>query len=247
MVRIISLAILLIISSLSFAGNESNKFQEANSAYSEGNYELAKTTYLELIEDGYFSEDLYYNLGNTFYKLDNAPSAILYFEKAKKINPANEAITHNLKLANARIVDKSPVKEDVSLSEWTAGFLGKEINSWANLSLVLFIVSILSFAVVLSTSKFRWLNYIGLSSIALSLVALLLANTHYNQLNTTNAAIITDPSIELMTEPSDNAGVAFILHEGSKVTILNDQGEWNEIKFADGKIGWLKSNTISKI
>lgn len=95
-----------MLSALAGPSGLESSWQSANQFYSDGNYEDAVNQYESILNSGYESSELYFNLGNAYFKLNQIPSAILYYEKARKLAPEDEQINFNLSLANSRIVDK---------------------------------------------------------------------------------------------------------------------------------------------
>lgn len=225
-------------------------FQEANTLYENQQYDEAKEQYQTLLNAELYSSELYQNLGNTYYKLDDIPSAILYFEKALKLSPGDDNIMHNLQLCNKKVADKNTQMKSVRLDDWFFSFISHSPNYWALSSIFLFVIGfgLLILYLFAGSTKLKKLSfYSGLTAVLLGIISIGFAGFHKAKLTAEEAAIIFKPSIELMNEPSENSSVAFVLHEGSKVTLLNQNENWYEVKFGDGKIGWLQKEFVKVI
>jgi len=246
---------LLIIITILFTGfssqaNDTDLFEQGNKAYEEGNFNLAIELYDSIIAQNLESKELYYNLGNSYYKNREYPKAILNYEKALKLNPGDEETIHNLNLAKARISDEQPEEESVRLSDWIFKNTPLSSNTWAWFAILIFILSFTSliYFVLAKKSVFKKITfYSGVALLIIGGISIYLSALHYHKVIDESKAIILEPSIEIMTEPTENASVAFILHEGSKVTILQENKEWFEIKFSNGKIGWLEKSKVATI
>jgi len=243
------LAILLSISTKAQVSEPMGVFKEGNNLYEEHKYEAAINQYNQLIEE-YYSPELYLNLGNSYYKLDDIPNTILYYEKALKLAPGDASIVHNLKLANAKVSDKNKVNDSVRLSDWLFTWVSNAPNYWAYNSIYLFAIGGLLLILFLF-SKSRKLKkltfYTGSLALVFGIVSIIMSGLHTNNLTSIEEAIIFKPSIDLMSEPSENSSVSFVLHEGTKVKILDETELWYETRFSDGKIGWLQKEFVETI
>ena len=126
--KITYILFLFTLSLNSWSMNADSIFFEGNKFYQENNYEQANLSYKLILDEGYLSKELYLNLGNSYFKLDSIPQAILAYEKGLKIAPADDDLTHNLKQCNRLIKDKNPIKKSILISELIYSFLGKSPN-----------------------------------------------------------------------------------------------------------------------
>ena len=243
---------LLLFASVSAKADTSDPkvfFNEGNKQYEEHNYEAAITSYKRLCEE-FYSPELFLNLGNSYFKLNDTPNTILYYEKALKLSPGNLNILHNLKLANKRVSDKKKDNDSVRLNDWFFIWISNAPNYWSYNSVYLFIIGSLLFILFLF-SKSRKLKkltfYTGSIALVLGIFSIVIAGFHKNNLTAIEEAIIFKPSIDLMSEPTENSSISFVLHEGTKVTILDATELWYEIRFNDGKIGWLQKEFVKTI
>ena len=138
------ITVLLIALSMSVAGMAQNWLVEGNAAYEEGNYDQAMSLYRQIEESGMESAALYYNMGNTYYKMKSYPMAILYYEKALKLDPGNEDIRTNLEIANLAIVDKINVLPQSFIARWWNGLkTSLSADGWAWVSVAAFALLLL--------------------------------------------------------------------------------------------------------
>jgi tetratricopeptide (TPR) repeat protein len=244
--------IFLLLASVSAKADISDPtgvFNEGNKQYEENNYEAAINSYKGLCEE-FYSPELFLNLGNSYYKLDDIPNTILYYEKALKLSPGNLNILHNLKLANKRVSDKNKVIDSVPWYDWFFTWVSNAPNYWAYNSVYLFIIGSLLLILFLF-SKSRKLKkltfYTAVIALILGVFSIVFSGFHKNRLTAIEEAVIFKPSIDLMSKPSENSSVSFVLHEGTKVKILDETELWYEIRFSDGKIGWLQKEFVETV
>lgn len=224
-------------------------FEEGNAAYNEGNYEQANNSYLKIVEAGVESASLYYNMGNTYYKTKDYPLAILYYEKALKLDPGDEDIRTNLEIANLAVVDKiNPIPQSF-LEKWWNGLKSLfPADGWAWISVVFFALFLLCLFMFLMSRR-SGLRKMGFFAGVLVLICLVLsvffAVQNRRDLEQLDEAIVMTPTVTVKSSPSDQSVDLFVLHEGAKVRILDTEKEWNKIKIADGSIGWLPARDMT--
>ncbi len=226
-------------------------FQQGNQYFQKGAYKKAIQTYQKILDEGYESGALYYNLGNAYFKMGRLGQARLYYERAKRFMPDDVALNENLKLLQKRLVDKIQQPPKFFLSVWWAWFLG------------LFSLSLLTYLVVLSFWLFllAWAYYLFLKKqrhkergkgliIVMLFIFLLFSITLFDKINrvdNTQYGVILKPAVTVYSEPRKEATEIFIVHEGTKVQILRENQGWLEIKLDDGKTGWLLANSLEKV
>ena len=247
---------LLIFFILSILGLEVNAqkpedlLSKANELYNNSAYDSAVVMYKKVIDKGYSSSTLYYNLGNTYYKLRDYPMAIFYYEKSLKLDPNNEDTKHNLEIANAFISDKIETVPDLFIKAWWNNLSNIfTANTWAVISLIvlaillscIFLYLIARTRILKKTMFFSCILLIILTTSIFSISA-----KKYNYIKSNNNGIIIAPTITVKSSPSTSSVDLFVLHEGSKIKILDNTGDWEKIKIANGSIGWLPSSSIIK-
>lgn len=231
-------------------GHYEDLYLQANEAYKAGRYDSAKSLYSEVLNNGYVSADLYYNLGNAHFKDDNMPAAILYLERAKRLKPADEDILYNLEVANSFVTDKIERVEPFFIAHWWSGLaLAFSPTVWAWMFIGVLFVFALLFTMFI-TSRHRHLRQLGFLSGLITLVvaiAVLMLGSHAESMVEREEAIVFSPTVNVKSEPSLNATVQFVIHEGLKVEVENTEGDWVRIKLADGNSGWIPSQSIERI
>jgi tetratricopeptide (TPR) repeat protein len=234
-----------------FAFDADKLISEANSAYNQGLYDSALATYQMVIDEGYESGELYYNIGNAYYKNNDIANAILYYEKAKKILPNDENIEYNLSIANSMIVDKIEKVPELFYEKWWSFFYNiLDADTGAVLLLVIFALFVFSlgFFIIAKTRKKRKLSfYITLIFFLLTLLSGALTIQKYNSALEHKEAIVYDPSVTVKSSPTQNAVDLFVIHEGTKVQVIDRIESWTEIKIRNGSVGWLPSSTLKEI
>lgn len=234
-----------------FSANVDTIFSRANNEYANEMYTNAIDDYQLIIQTGVESAELYFNLGNAYFKSNNIPSAILYYEKAKKLKPNDEDINFNLNVANTQIVDKIEPVPELFLKQWWRSIYNIfNADTWAIIGVMGFILFfvllafyLLSKYIVIRKSAF----YAGLIVLLLTLFTFTIAFEKYNILKHQKEAIVFVPTITVKSSPNQNSVDLFVIHEGAKVKILETVGNWNEIKIANGSVGWLPVEALKDI
>lgn len=223
----------------------------ANKAYASGKYEEAIRQYKSVLSDQVESSEIYFNLGNSYFKTNNISLAILNYERAKKKSPEDEDILVNLKIANQKIVDKVEPLPEFFLKEWQNNFINfMSEKTWSFIFLILFTLGFSGFAVYLSVNKrFQKQVAFGISITLffLSTISFVMAKNQKNFLESKNEAIVLSPSITVKSSPSENGNKLFIIHEGIKVKVMETKDDWSEIKLPNGNVGWLKTSSFISI
>ena len=242
---------LLLIAFMYSSANDSYNsiFSESNTAYENKEFNIAKDGYLQILDEGYFSKELFLNLGNSYYKMDSLAHAILYYEKGLKVAPGNENLIHNLKICNKLIKDKSSIKESIHITDWIYVFLGKSTNYWANASIWLMVLCFIFLSLFLFAKESllkKATFYTSVVALFLSLTTIYFAWLSNDKLQDTNYCILFTAHIWIKAEPSENAEANFKLHEGSKMKIIDENENWLEISY-DDKIGWIEKKDVKRI
>ena len=250
MLKKIFLIVLILISYICKGNLDAyNQFEKGNSYYASQHFDSALTAYKIVLQSKMISQELYLNLGNTFFKLDSIPQAILYYEKGIKLAPGDPDLSYNLQYCNKLIKDKNPIKKSVLLNELIFSFLGKSPNYWAYSSIILLGLVCVMFAFFRLSidSKWKKINfYSAIIVLILFGITVLLSSISKSKINETKYGIVIKNSIKVRTEPSENASTAFLLHEGSKAKVTAEINEWIEISFNEKK-GWIRTNALERI
>lgn len=226
---------------------------DADELYKKEKYTEAVTAYETLLksEEG-VSAALYYNLGNAYYKLDNIPLAILNYERALLLEPGDGDIRANLALARGKTIDKvTPPSEMFFVTWWHNLCNMMSIYTWcvtAVISFALMLLGILAY-LFLSNITLRKIGVYGAMGLfLLFVVANISAYTQNAAFANRNAAIIISPAVSVKSSPTGTSTDLFVIHEGSKVEILDSSmKDWKEVKFEEGKQGWIPTSAIEVI
>lgn len=241
----------LFFGSLSFAQTTNGLFSKANDFYKNGEYSKAIELYLNIEEKGLESDDLFFNLGNSYYKLNKVAPSIYYYEKALKINPIHQDALNNLAFAKRMTIDAIEDLPKTFLQRFSSNVVQKlTYDTWAILAVTTsFIASFLFLLYYFSSSPKRKMVYFNITIIAffVMIVTAIFAFSNYNITQKNRSAIIFSLKSDIKNAPSLDAEQVFELHEGTKVTILDELSNWKKIKLADGKIGWVNTADIKEI
>lgn len=226
-------------------------WKNGNEKYTQGQYTEALENYLKIEEAGYTSEALLYNIGNTYFKLKENGKSTLYFERALKMNPSNKDAQNNLALAKEYSLDKIEEVPEFILTTWL-----KDVNyslssdMWSYISLFLFAVVallLLSFKFA-PTSRLRKLSFfLGMVALLFGIFSAVFAWTQSRDFMLRDSAIVMKLVSSVKSSPDNSGKTLFILHEGTKVKLLEELGGWKRVELADGRQGWIISIDIEKI
>lgn len=224
---------------------------EGDSAYMRNDYASAIQIYESLLKKGEAAE-IYYNLGNSYYKADDIAKAILNYERALLLQPGNADIRANLEIARSKTIDKVVSVPDIFFVAWVKSLINcLSVDAWAKLGIVFFILLLISFSLFFLSKQIVWKKSGFIAGIAfLFLVALsnIFASEQKSELMNRNKAIILSPSVTVRSTPSESGTSLFILHEGHKIEVKdNSMREWKEIRLEDGKVGWVPTSAIEVI
>lgn len=231
--------------------SRTEKFNRGVGQYTASNYESALKEWMEIYNTGYRSAQLEYNIGNAWFKLNNIPAAILFYERARLLKPADSNINYNLQISRTLVVDKFQEIPDLFFVRWF-NFLSllARSNTWAVISIVTFFLFLGFLSVYFYTSRFR-LKVAGFTMAIIFIVisASTFAFTLRNKslVYDSGKAIIFVPSVNGKSSPDNSGTDLFVLHEGSKVTIGDRVGDWYEIKLSDGNKGWVPVSSLTII
>lgn len=223
-------------------------FEKATIAYSKKQYSEAAQNYLKILNLGFESPEVYYNLGNSYFKQNDFPSAIYYYEKAHKLDPSDEDISFNLKLTNTKIIDKVDEENSFFIARWWRSLYQLfNYDSWAVTGIVLLSLSFVLLGIYLFTfsMKLRKISFwAAVSFFFLTLLIFDFAHLQYNNTVNQKYAIIFTPALTAKSSPDATSTELFVLHEGSKVKITDELGDWYEIKLNNGSMGWVKKSCL---
>ena len=223
-------------------------WQRAGTLYTAGDYNGALMVYDSISGAGWASAKLFYNMGNAYFKSGKIGEAILYYNKAQKLAPADSDVAYNLAYANSFVKDKIEVVPEFFLNEWFSA-LGNTMSSdsWAILSLVALALT-LTFGLVYLLGAKRRVRKGGFVVALVAAVVMLItggfAAAERRDILDCSEAVVVSSAAAVKSSPDRTSKDIFILHEGTKVKVLDTYGAWNEIRIADGNEGWISSSAI---
>ena len=245
-----AVTVLLVLMLLPMTASAVTK-AEADSSYVRQHYQEAIKQYEVLLKEG-VSADLYYNLGNAYYRSDNFTRAIINYERALLLSPGDKDIRHNLQLARQKTTDKLSPSADFFLVTWYRSLVNiMGVDAWAWTALVALAMGIILFLVYLFSSRVS-LQKLGFFGAAFMLLFFLFANLfawHQQQVLThRTGAVVVATETAVKSTPAQNGTNLFMLHEGTKVEITDDSmKDWKEVRLPDGKEGWIAVTSIEII
>ncbi len=234
---------------ITYTQNDYEIFDDGNILYEEKKFEEAKNKYLNLYQRDIISKELFLNIGNSYFKMDSLPHAILFYEKGLKIAPGDIDLTHNLQHCNTLLKDKNAIKKSILINELIFSFLGKSPNYWAYSSVILMLSACILFLFYRLSTELKWKKinmYSGILVLILFGFSLLLSAISKSKINESKYGIVFTPSVKVLVEPSENASTTYLLHEGSKIKVTAENKNWYEISFNEKK-GWVKKTHLRKI
>jgi tetratricopeptide (TPR) repeat protein len=251
-IRALTVTFMLAVSSLTvYSLDNQLSIAKANTAYMAGRYQDAIGAYLSVVSEGYESADLYYNIGNAYFKLSDIPHAILWYERARRLDPGNEDVVFNLNVANSRITDKIEPLPELFYRRWFRMLIDQfSADGWAKAGIALLLLSLLLGTVYIA-SKVLIIRKIGFwsafSSLVVSFIFLFFGWSSYDSVQSDRSAIIMSPTVTIKSSPDEKSTDIFVLHEGSKVRLIDHIGNWYEIRIASGSVGWIQQVNFEKI
>lgn len=252
-IKLILVLFILIFTNFLYAANDDALvlLKKANKLYQEQNYEEALTYYENILHKGLESSELYYNLGNTYYRLGRLGYAVLNYERALKLSPSDEDIKYNLRIANAHSIDKIEEIPQVFFVEWwNALVMSFTINGWAVFVIIVFIMFITLIGLYYyyrNSNLQKPLFFTGAANLAVLIIIALLFVTRISHETSNEYGVLLENTANVKVSPDDNSNDAFIIHEGIKFVIEDKVNNWTKIKLNDGKVGWLNNNYFKTI
>ncbi|MBE9662860.1 tetratricopeptide repeat protein [Mucilaginibacter myungsuensis] len=245
--RILYLFLCLALPLLSFGSSTA----DGDALYAKAKYTEAKTAYQKLINDGYASASLYYNMGNASFKTGDIPTAIWYYEKAHKLSPADEDIAFNIRFANQRTADRIEARPELFLYRWWRGFvLSISLSALSILSVASILLASASLIYYLFTNsvtlkKTSFYSAIGL--FVIGLVFIFMGNRQSAYFDAHKQAIIFSATSTVKSTPSELSKTLFLLHAGTKVNLLDAKGKKIKVGLANGTTGWIAAGDVKEI
>ena len=230
------------------SGQSTDYFSQGNDLYNKGKYAEAIEAYQEVLNRNEHSAELYFNMGNAHYKLNNIGPSIFYFEKALQLEPNDKEIMNNLSFAQNMTIDAIGRVPEVGFSRLFNNLIKRfSYNAWAIIgvsAVFMFVCLFLIYRFAYVSSRKRLAFVLSLLSLVIAFMAVFMAFQRQRLDRNDQPAIVYVQESRVKTEPNRRSEEAFRLHEGTKVQIIDTLDNWCKIKLSDGSIGWIDSEEI---
>lgn len=233
------------------ADSPAQRYEAANKLYKEKKFEEASSAYESLLKTGVVSPEIYFNLGNAYYKSGQVSKAILNYERAKVLSPSDDDIQFNLRLAYSGTVDKIEPIPLLFYQRWWQSFLHLlSPSGWGLLSIILIwlTLALAIYYLFAPTPNAKRNSFLGaLTFFLVSLFGFFISYAAENALNSKNGAIVIESTAYIKSSPEEKSTNLFLLHEGTKVEVLKEAEGWKQIKIANGNVGWVQDGQVEMI
>jgi len=243
--------ILLFTSTFLSAQELKTLMDSGNSFYQNNQYDEAIKSYETILNQGYVSNELFYNLGNSYFRVGQLGKAILFYEKSLKLSPGNDDAAYNLKIANARTIDKIQEIPPIFFVKWWNILLSYFTS--AGWQIIIFVFYILLLLCIGSYFLFRNLQVqkfsfiFGILNATALVLSVILFISSITRESSNNSGVLLESVISVKISPDSQSNDAFVIHEGIKFKIEDKVDNWVKIKLSDGKVGWLLINSFEVI
>ncbi len=250
--KLLAISTLLLALATGWSANaDHEQMQQANQAYREGNFSEAIRLYEALLQAGYRSEALFYNLGNSYFRTDSLGRAVLQYERALVLDPTDADIQHNLEVVRSRLRDEHlPPPVILVVQWWNKISFSFSANVWSYGALISLWMAIggLSLWLLGKARRYKKIGFItGVVLFSWSLLFFALANSRMQGDKGSRRGVVLEKETLLHTAPDIKSPVQDTLYEGATMQILDVIGEWHKIRLYDGAEGWLPANSFEKI
>ena len=228
---------------------------EAEAAYINNNFAESIQLYEAQVSENRSinkeSAQIYYNLGNAYFRDNQIAKAIVNYERALLLEPGDSDIRHNLRFAKTRIEDKIDSADSFFINKWIRSIQNLYSgNTWAIIGIVLFILLIVAIGLYMISARLMLRKvsfYSGIVLLSLVIISNVFAFNQKNKIVNRSTAIVMSASVSIYTSPDAHSQELFRLHEGAKVKIKREEGRWIEIVIANGSVGWLQKVNVETI
>ena len=249
--RMIVFMVVVVSSCLSPLSSIAITKTNADDEYAKGNYVQAIKDYEELLKKG-GSTELYYNLGNAYYRTDNITRAVINYERALLLSPGDKDVRFNLQMARSKTIDKITPESEMFFVTWYHSLVNlMSVDGWAKTAIISLMLALVLLLVYLFVNRI-FLRKVGFFGAIIFLLLFLFSNLfawqQKQELLNRRGAVVTATSAPVMKTPTANGTEQFVIHEGTRVDITDDtMRDWKAIRLADGKEGWIETSKIEKI
>jgi len=234
---------LILLANLSLTGQNDELFYQANEVFASGNYAAAQEQYERLLNEGYEGNwQLYFNLGNAHYEQDRAGEAALNYHRALRIQPKSKPVLNNLELLESKIAQKAERFPQVFYKRWYQGLLKTfSGRTWLILAVLLAWLACVSYAYWIYTGRQSSFFYKdALIGWGLSLLLLFFAYSQDRNQFSQKEGVLMESEVQIKNGPSSQSKVIFSLSDGNTLTIMGQEKNWYQVRFRDGREGWIE-------
>lgn len=247
----ILLSLLMLFVLINVVDAASSTFVSANKLYAQKEYKEAAELYESLIQKEGAAPEVYYNLGNAYYKSNELAKAILNYERALRIAPGYEDAKFNLAFANQKVIDNVEMSDTFFLKKWMQSLMKLlTSNGWFYTSVITFMVALIAMLIfVFGGSKFirKFFFYVGVVSLLVSVGSITFSAIRKTQMESHKEAIIMSGVVIIKGAPDKSGTDLYQLHEGTKITVIGTLGSWYEVRLGNGNVGWVENNKVERI
>ncbi|MFI5163003.1 MAG: tetratricopeptide repeat protein [Sphingobacteriales bacterium] len=237
---------------LSFGDDQAHAlFLQGNAFYTIAQYSNALNAYHKLLDEGYQSTAVYFNMANAYYKNGDIPSAILYYEKAHKLSPGDEDINFNLKYANLKTADKVEAAPEFFLNRWwkrvILAFPLRVLSAWSIIFVLLASGTLVVYFFANSVPVKKTSFSISVILFFLGITSVFMASRQASYFDDHRGAIVFSGIVTVKNGPVEQSGILFVIHDGTRVDILDNNNGWLKIRLANGNEGWIHQSDVKEI
>lgn len=226
-------------------------YKKANDYYQKKDFTKAIENYKKIVNSGVLSAEVFYNLGNSYYRLRHIPESIYFLEIAKKLNPDDQDIDYNLRIANMRVLDKFEQVPQFFITKWFSDLTSSfSSGQWALFAVIcswITFIGLIVFLFIWNPGFKKALFFLSLLFVLITSLSVYFANKQYWNEQSTDTAIIFSESVYVKSSPDDKSTDLFILHEGTKVKIVDYVGNWFKVVLMNGNTGWMLKESVKQI
>jgi tetratricopeptide (TPR) repeat protein len=234
-----------------FAQDLQSIMKTGNELYQNKEFEAAIQSYESILKQGFVSSELYYNLGNSYFRKGNIGKAILFYEKSLKLSPSNEDASYNLKIANSRTVDKIQEIPPLFFIKWWNIILSSFTSTgWQTIIFIFYVLLLICIALYFLIRNLQIRKYafiFAFLNIAVLFFAVILFFSSLARESSNDSGVLQHSVVTAKLSPDGQSSDAFVIHEGIKFSIEDKVDNWVKIKLTDGKIGWIPTNSFEVI
>ncbi|MEJ7558286.1 MAG: SH3 domain-containing protein [Pedobacter sp.] len=226
-------------------------YVKANKEFAEKKYEAAVNTYQRVLDAGAKTAAVYYNLGNAHYRLNSFASAILNYERARRLAPNDRDVIVNLALANSKITDKMEVLPELFLTRWWTSFLLLlTVQGWSMIGVLFLLTGFTGLIIYLYSQAYRSKRlsfYSGLVMVVLGICFISFARAVESYMEAHKEGVVFNGTVNVKSAPDAKQKTLMLIHEGTKLRIIDSKNDWLKVELPNGTIGWVEARTLQLI